>query len=214
MKIPVMSRAGTPLGREIELPDSIFAIEPHEHVLWLAAKVYQSNLRQGTHAHKNRALVSGGGKKPFRQKGTGRARQGTIRAPQMRGGGRVFGPVPHSYRLRLPLKVKRLAKVSALSAKVKLDSLFVVEDFTLEQVKTKEIATFFNALLASKNTNGKSILLLTSKYEPNLLRAVRNIPFARIKEATIANAYDILRSRYLVLQESAIPKLTEVLKRD
>lgn len=213
MKLPVMSRAGTPLGREIDLPDHIFAVQPHEHVLWLAAKVYQSNLRQGTHAHKNRALVSGGGKKPFRQKGTGRARQGTIRAPQMRGGGTVFGPMPHSYRLKLPLKVKRLAKISALSAKAQLDAMFVVEDFTVENAKTKEMATFFENLLATKNAKGKSVLFLTSKYDAQLLRAVRNIPYADIEEAMIANAYDILRKRYLVIQEGAIPKLAEGLSR-
>lgn len=214
MKYPVMSRNGTPTGREVELPDDIFAIEPNEHVLWLAAKVYQSNLRQGTHAHKTRSMVRGGGKKPFKQKGTGRARQGTIRAPQMRGGGTVFGPVPHSYRLTLPLKVRRLAKTCALSAKTKLDSLFVVEDFSIDSAKTKDMSKFFQSFLSTKNASGKRVILLTSQYDQNLLKAARNIPNAQIEEATIASPYDIMRNKYVILQEGAILKLTEILHRD
>ncbi len=216
MKVPVLNREGNSTGREVDLPDDIFGIVPNEHVLWLAAKVYQSNARQGTHAHKNRSEVRGGGRKPFKQKGTGRARQGTSRSPIMRGGGTVFGPEPHSYRLEMPLKVRRLAKKSALSAKAQDLKVIVVEDFTLGAPKTSDMAKIVDKLLPGKPEAGKpatSALLLTKGYEPNLLKSCRNIPRLHIEQATVASAFDILRSRVVILQEGAVAPLTEVLNR-
>ena len=216
MKLAVLSRNGEPTGREVELPDDVFGIEPNEHVLWLAAKIYQSNMRQGTHAHKTRAMVAGGGKKPFKQKGTGRARQGTSRSPIMRGGGTVFGPNPHTYRLDLPLKVRRLAKKSALSAKVRDAALLIVEDFHLSSPKTRDMVEIIDKVLPPKVEKGqpaKSALLLTTEYEPMMLKSTLNIPRLRIERATVASAFDILRSRFIILQESAVAPLAEVLNR-
>ncbi|MDK9700204.1 MAG: 50S ribosomal protein L4 [bacterium] len=216
MKVPVLNRNGDATGREIELPEDVFGIEPNEHVLWLAAKVYQSNMRQGTHAHKNRNEVRGGGRKPFKQKGTGRARQGTSRSPIMRGGGTIFGPEPHSYRLALPLKVRRLAKKSALSAKAKDARVMVVEDFTLTAPKTKDIVNFLDKVLPPKIEKGqpvKTALFLTNTNDSVLVKSALNVPRLQIEQAIVASAFDILRSRYIILQESAVAPLAEVLNR-
>lgn len=216
MKVPVLTREGNNTGREVELPDEIFNLEPNEHVLWLAAKVYQSNMRQGTHAHKTRSMVAGGGKKPFKQKGTGRARQGTTRAPHMRGGGTVFGPTPHSYRLELPLKVRRLAKKCALSVKNREQSMIVVEDFAMSTPKTKEVAQWFEKLVPAKREKTEAVktaILLTKNYDPNLRSAIRNHPRLRVEEATVASAFDIIHSRFVILQEGAVAPLAEVLRR-
>jgi len=216
VKVPVLNRDGVATGREVDLPDEVFGIVPNEHVLWLAAKVYQSNMRQGTHAHKNRSEVAGGGRKPFKQKGTGRARQGTIRSPIMRGGGTVFGPEPHSYRLELPLKVRRLAKKCALSAKVQDSAVVIVEDFSATSPKTKDYAKIVEKLVPANQGKGKPMataLLLTKSYDPNLLKSCRNIHRLHVEEAIIASAYDILHSKFIILQEGAVAPLTEVLNR-
>ena len=136
-KVSVLSQTGTSVG-DIELNDAIFGIEPNEAVLFEAVVQQRASLRQGNHKVKNRSEVAGGGRKPWRQKGTGRARQGSIRSPQWRGGGVVFGPTPRSYAYKLPRKVRRLALLSALSSKVREENLIVLDGLTFDAPKTKE----------------------------------------------------------------------------
>src|SRR5437868_9438461 len=139
MQIEVLKIDGEKTGRKVELPDDIFGVEPNQHIVYLAVKQYLAAQRQGTHKVKTRAEVHGASRKLHRQKGTGGSRKGNIRNPLYKGGGTVFGPKPHSYDIKLNRKVKDLAKISALSSKAKDNSIFVIEDITLEEPKTKQL---------------------------------------------------------------------------
>jgi large subunit ribosomal protein L4 len=207
MKINVLSEAGKKTNKSVELSDSIFKIEPHDHAIWLDVRAIRANQRQGTHATKGRTEVAGGGRKPFRQKGTGRARQGTIRAPQYKGGGTVFGPHPRSYTVGINKKVKLLARKSALSYKAKSDDVIVVEDFSYDEPKTKRIQDFLNALTLSD----KKVLLVTGKNEANMHYSARNLYNVQVRESVSFSTYDILNAEKLVIQESAAKKINEVL---
>ena len=200
MTIDVYKIDGSLAEEKINLSDDIFAIEPNDHAIYLDVKAYLANQRQGTHKAKERGEVSGGGKKPWRQKGRGGARAGTIRSPLWVGGGTIFGPRPRDYRQKLPKKVKQLARKSALSYKVKNNQLVVVEDFTFENPKTKEFLNVLNNL----KINGKKVLLLTTDYNSVVYKSGRNIPKIQILEASKASTYDILNNQILLLQKGAV----------
>jgi large subunit ribosomal protein L4 len=205
MKIDVLKADGSSTGRQIELSDEIFGMEPNSHAIYLSVKSYLSNQRQGTHKAKERGEVRGGGKKPWKQKGRGGARAGTSRSPLWVGGGTIFGPRPRDYREDLPKKVKRLARISAFSSKVKDEQLMVIEDFNFESPKTKDFVQILSAL----NAGGKKVLLLTNGNQSTIYRSGRNIPKVKVLEADKASTYDILNNQILVLQESAVNTITK-----
>lgn len=171
----------------------------HQGALYHAVRAYLSNQRQGTHSTKTRAEVSGGGKKPWRQKGTGRARQGTTRAAQWRGGGIVFGPKPRSYRVDLPRKVRRLAKQSALNARAQDGALYVIESMTFESPKTRQLVD----ILTKLGIQDKKVLVLTAEHRPEVFLSSRNLPRVHAVRYVNASAYEILWADALVIEEAA-----------
>ncbi|WP_042478632.1 50S ribosomal protein L4 [Bacillus ndiopicus] len=204
-KVSVLSQTGASVG-EIELNDAIFGIEPNEAVLFDAVIAQRASLRQGNHKVKNRSEVAGGGRKPWRQKGTGRARQGSIRSPQWRGGGIVFGPTPRSYSYKLPKKVRRLALKSALSAKVVEQNFLVLDALTLNAPKTKDFAAILKAL----EINSKA-LFVTAELDENVALSARNIPGVTVLTANGINVLDLLGHDKVVFTKAAVEKVEEVL---
>lgn len=190
---------------EIELNEAIFGIEPNTSAMHLMVVNYLANQRQGTHSTLTRAEVRGGGRKPWRQKGTGRARQGSIRSPQWYHGGIAFGPKPRSYGFSVNKKVKRLAMKSALSSKFAKEELVVVDNVSLDNIKTKEMVKVFDAL----NTKKKVLLVLADK-DDNVFKSVRNIEGAKTTLVNTINVYDILNCDTLILTKDAVLKLEEV----
>ena len=190
----------------VELNDAIWAVEPIENVVFDAVVMQRASLRQGTHAVKNRSAVSGGGRKPWRQKGTGRARQGSIRSPQWRGGGIVFGPTPRSYAYKLPKKVRRLAIKSVLSQKVLDGDLVVVDGLSFDAPKTK---AFLNVLDGLK-VNDKALVVLEDGNDV-AAKAARNLPNVKVVPAEGINVLDAVNYKKLILTQSALQKIEEVL---
>ncbi|TFH02893.1 MAG: 50S ribosomal protein L4 [Calditrichales bacterium] len=207
MKLKVLDITGKQTGRTVDLSDDVFGVAPHDHSIWLDVRAIRANGRQGTHKAKGRSEVSGGGKKPFRQKGTGRARQGTIRAPHHVGGGTVFGPEPRTYSLGVNRKVKQLARKSALSYKAKGENIVVVENFSFEEPKTKKVQEILKAL----NVAGEAVLLLTAANDANLNVSANNLYRVSVKESVTFSTYDVLRAGKVVVQEGAVAKINEVL---
>ena len=205
-KVTLFKQDGTTNG-EIELNSEIFGIEPNENAVFDAVIMQRASLRQGTHAVKNRSAVSGGGRKPWRQKGTGRARQGSIRSPQWRGGGIVFGPTPRSYSYKLPRKVRRLAIKSVLSQKVLDQKLVVVEALQFDAPKTKEFAQ----VLANLKVDTKVLVVVESSNEFAQL-AARNIPNVTIVDETQVTVLDVVNNDKLVLTQAALSKVEEGLQ--
>lgn len=205
MKVKVYSKEGKETGREIELADNIFGIEPNDHAVYLTVKSFQAAQRQGTHKAKERNEIARTTKKAFRQKGTGGARRGDMKSPLVRGGGRVFGPKPHTYDLKVNKKVKDLARKSALAYKVKDGNLLVVEDFTLSAPKTKE----FSAILNNLNLKATKSTFVTGQADKNTVLSARNIPSVCFTEARQLNIYDIMNCKKLVLSESAVKAIEE-----
>ena len=205
-KVTLFKQDGTTNG-EIELNSEIFGIEPNENVVFDAVIMQRASLRQGTHAVKNRSAVSGGGRKPWRQKGTGRARQGSIRSPQWRGGGIVFGPTPRSYSYKLPRKVRRLAIKSVLSQKVLDQKLVVVETLQFDAPKTKEFAQ----VLANLKVDTKVLVVVESSNEFAQL-AARNIPNVTVVDETQVTVLDVVNNDKLVLTQAALSKVEEGLQ--
>lgn len=205
MKLDILKKDGTSSGEQVELSDDIFGIEPNDHAIYLAVKSYLANQRQGTSKSKERGEVHGGGKKPWKQKGRGGARAGTTRSPLWVGGGTIFGPKPRDYRQDIPKKVRKLARKSALSYKVKDNQIMVVEDFNFEKPVTKD----FSKLLNDLKLKGKKVLVLTGSHNENIYKAGRNIEKLHILEADNASTYDILNNQILVLQKSAIEAITK-----
>ncbi|CUS76813.1 LSU ribosomal protein L4P [Candidatus Kryptonium thompsonii] len=203
MRLEVYKIDGTKSGEYVELRPDIFEIKPNDHAIYLAVKAYLANQRQGTHKTKTRGEVRGGGRKPWPQKHTGRARAGSIRSPLWVGGGTVFGPVPRDYSLDLPKKVKQLARKSALSYKAKDEQIIVVEDFTFEEPKTKKMVEILKAF----NLLNKKVLLLTASTDLNVYKSGRNIPGLNILEAYKASTYDILNNQMILIQKSAVEVL-------
>lgn len=204
-KVALLNQTGSNVG-EIELNDSVFGIEPNQHVLFEAVIMQRASLRQGTHKVKNRSEVAGGGRKPWRQKGTGRARQGSIRSPQWRGGGVVFGPTPRSYAYKLPKKVRRLAIKSALSSKVVDNSIVVLEDLALNAPKTKEMTSVLKGLSVEKKA-----LIVTADNNENVALSARNIPGVTVVTANGVNVLDVLNHDKLIMTKAAVQKVEEVL---
>ena len=207
MKVKVLSKDGNETGRELNLSDEVFGIEPNDHAVYLSVKAYLAAQRQGTHKSKERWEIARTTKKAFRQKGTGGARRGDMKSPLVRGGGRVFGPKPHSYDIKLNKKVKDLARKSALAYKVKDGNLVVVEDITLGASKTKD----FVAILKGLNLTNVKNVFVTSNGDKNTLLSARNIPSVNLVDAKLFNVYDIMNCKKLVLSEGAVTHLEETL---
>jgi large subunit ribosomal protein L4 len=204
-KVALYNQNGQNVG-EIELNDAVFGIEPNKHVLFEAVVMQRAAMRQGTSKVKNRSEVSGGGRKPWRQKGTGRARQGSIRSPQWRGGGTVFGPIPRSYSYKMPKKVRRLAIKSALSSKVQENNILVLEALAFEAPKTKEMV----AVLKNLSLDRKA-LIVTGDVNEAVALSARNIPGVTVVSATGLNVLDVLNHDKLVITKDAVEKVEEVL---
>lgn len=202
--VAVFNMSGQKTG-EMELNESVFGIEPNSNALHATVKNYLANHRQGTQSTKTRAEVRGGGIKPWRQKGTGRARQGSIRSPQWTHGGIALGPKPRSYNYRLNKKLKRLAMRSALSAKAAAGEIIVIDGLDLAEIKTKSFAAFLKAL----DVKGKS-LVVTPEVRPNVVRSAANIPGVRTMIASTLNVYEILGADNFIIDKSAVEKLQEV----
>ena len=202
--IKVLNMAGAEVGT-VELNDSIFGVEPNTAVVHEVVKNHLANCRQGTQSALTRAEVSGGGKKPWRQKGTGHARQGSTRAPQWTHGGIVFAPKPRSYSYVLNKKVKRLAMKSALSAKAAAGEIIVIDSIKMDSIKTKD----FCAFLAAVKADGKSLVVTPAKDEV-IVKSARNIPGVETSMANLINVYDILKAKYLVLDQNALAVIEEV----
>ena len=196
--------AGEQVG-EVQLSEAVFGIEPNKSVLHDSVKNYLANQRQGTQCNLTRAEVSGGGRKPWRQKGTGRARQGSTRAPQWTHGGIVFAPKPRDYSYTLNKKTRRLALKSALSAKASEQNIVVIDAIKMDAPKTKEFAAF----LAAVNATGKT-LVVTANPDVNVVKSGRNIPGCEVTFANLINVYDVLNAKKLVVDKAALQKIEEV----
>ncbi|QHM86797.1 50S ribosomal protein L4 [Bacillus velezensis] len=204
-KVALYNQNGSTAG-DIELNASVFGIEPNESVVFDAILMQRASLRQGSHKVKNRSEVRGGGRKPWRQKGTGRARQGSIRSPQWRGGGVVFGPTPRSYSYKLPKKVRRLAIKSVLSSKVNDNNIIVLEDLILDTVKTKEMAAVLKGLSVEKKA-----LIVTADANEAVSLSARNIPGVTVVQANGINVLDVVNHEKLLITKAAVEKVEEVL---
>lgn len=203
-KIDVYNLNGEVTG-QIELADAVFAVEPNQHVMHLIVKNQLANRRQGTSSTKTRSEVSGGGKRPWRQKGTGRARHGSTRSAQYVGGGIIFGPKPRDYSYTVPKKVRRLALKSALSTKVLEKKLVVVENFDLEEIKTKAFVASLKKLPVSE-----SVLVVSEAANEKLELSARNLPEVKTVRVNTLNVYDLLKYDALLASKAAIEKIQEV----
>lgn len=207
MKVEVLDINGKATGREIELSEGVFGIEPNEHAIYLDVKQHLANKRQGTHKAKERADIKGSTRKIKKQKGTGTARAGSIKSPIFRGGGRVFGPRPRDYSFKLNKKLKRLARASALSQKTASKELLVLEDFNFEAPKTKE----FMNVLENLNLKHKKSLFVFADANNNVYLSSRNLKRHNVVTSSELNTYRILNNDVLVLSESAIDSLQQIL---
>ena len=203
-KATVYNMAGQSVG-EVELSEAVFGVEPNEAVLHEVVKNHLANLRQGTQSALTRAEVSGGGKKSYRQKGTGRARQGSTRAVQWTHGGVAFAPKPRTYRYTVNKKVKRLALKSALSAKAAAGNVIVVDDLNMDAIKTKDFKAFLSAIGAERKA-----LVVTPEVRETIVKSARNIPGIQTTTAKILNVYDILNAQRFIVDKNALAVIEEV----
>lgn len=201
----LLDREGKNIG-QADLPESAFGIEPSSALVHQYMVFHRANKRQGTHKVKDRSEVSGGGRKPWRQKGTGRARVGTIRSPIWRHGGVTFGPEPRSHRKRMPRKMRRRALASILSSRAKDEQVFVLEDIDTKNHRTRELAN----LLLEAGIHGKKVLIVTTAPEPNLVKAGNNIPGVNVTFTGEMNAYQVLYSDSVILTKGALSKIEEL----
>ena len=206
MELVVHKVSGEATDRKVKLDDSIFGIEPNDHAIYLDAKHYMASQRQGTHDSKERSDVIGSTRKIKRQKGTGTARAGSIKNPMFRGGGRIFGPHPRDYSFKLNKKVKRLARKSALSYKAQENNILVVEDFKLENPKTKD----FNKILKGFDMNNKKTLIVIGSSDENIYLSSRNLQKVKVMRAEGINTYEILNANNIVFVESSLKTIVEV----
>lgn len=204
-KVALYNTSGAQIG-EVELSEAVFGITPNPHVVHDAVVMQRASLRAGTHKTKGRSEVRGGGRKPWRQKGTGRARQGSIRAPQWKGGGVVFGPTPRSYAYKLPKKVRRLAIKSVLSAKVADNELIVLDQLTMDAPKTKVFAEVLKNLKVERKA-----LIVAAEYDENVALSARNIPGVKFVAADGINVLDVVGHDKLIMTKDAVQKVEEVL---
>ncbi len=204
-KVTVLNQTGNNV-EEVDIANTVFGIEPNQDALYNVVKAHRAAKRQGTHKTKTRSERRGGGRKPWRQKGTGRARQGSIRSPQWVGGGVVFGPTPRDYTLSVNRKVRRLALKSALSLKVQEEKLVVLDGLALETAKTKNMVEVLNNL----QLEGRTLIVL-SEYAPEVVRAARNIPEVEVKTVSSASVYDVLNAETVLTTRDAVKNYEEVL---
>lgn len=209
MELEVKQTNGQSSGRKVTLNKEIFGVEPNDHAIWLDVKSIQANQRQGTHKSKQRNEVSGTTKKLKRQKGTGGARAGSMKSPVFVGGGRVFGPQPRDYSFKLNKKVKRLARVSALSYKAQDNNITILENVNFSAPKTKEVVS----LLKNLELTDKKVLLVTEQTNKNLFLSSRNLQRSKVVSASDINTYDILNAQNLVLTEGALPVIENILNK-
>ena len=207
MELKVLNTGGSETGEVVKLNESVFAAEVSEHAMYLDVKSIMANGRQGTHKVKNRSEVRGGGRKPYRQKGTGHARQGSSRSPLMVGGGSIFGPQPRNYGLRVNKKVKKLARRSALTSKAQNGGIVVVEDFVFDEIKTRQMAE----ILRNLGLESKKTLMLMPEHSENVIKSGRNIASLNVVVADKASTYDILDSQTVLVQKAALKKIEETL---
>ncbi|WP_026956447.1 50S ribosomal protein L4 [Algoriphagus vanfongensis] len=209
MELAVINQKGEDTGRKVQLSDEIFAIEPNDNAIYLDVKQYLANQRQGTHKSKERNEIAGSTKKIKKQKGTGGARAGSLKSPLFRGGGRVFGPRPRNYSFKLNKKVKQLARKSALSYKVKDNSLSVLENVSFDSPKTKAYLALLNGLALSD----KKTLLVLPEDNKNVYLSSRNLPKAKVVTVNDVNTYQLLHADHLVLCEGSVSKLETILSK-
>ncbi|GAB5537682.1 MAG: 50S ribosomal protein L4 [Rubricoccaceae bacterium] len=208
MKLPVYTPDGSEAGRQVELDDAVFGLEPNDHAIWLDVRAIQAHKRQGTHKTKERSEVSKSRRKLYRQKGTGNARAGDAKSPLRKGGGTIFGPRPHEYKLQVNRKTKQLARRSALAHKLNDGSVRVVEALQLDVPKTREVVTMLKG-----NTDGaRRVLVLTNDRDDVLYRSARNLQGVDVREAAQASTLDLLSAHAIVLQEGAVDALTSALR--
>ncbi|TSA23718.1 MAG: 50S ribosomal protein L4 [Bacteroidetes bacterium] len=208
MEVEVYNVTGAKTDRKVKLNDAVFGIEPNDHAIYLDVKQHMANRRQGTHATLEKSMLSGSTRKLHRQKGTGGSRKGSIKNPIFRGGARTFGPQPRDYNFKLNKKLKRLARISALSYKVKENGLTVVEDFTFDAPKTKQVVELLkNFQLEHLNT-----LLVTNGTDLNLVRSSRNLQQVRVVRATDLNTYEILHAARMLVMESSLPEIEKIIQ--
>ena len=203
-KVNVLNMSGEQI-EEIDLSEDIFGVEVNQHVVYEVVKNQLANKRQGTQSTKTRAEVRGGGRKPWRQKGTGRARQGSIRAPHFTGGGVVFAPKPRDYSYKVPKKVRRLALKSVLSSKVEMGEIIVVDKIDFDAPKTKEMANF----LANVKADKKALIVMDEK-NSNVIKSAKNIPNVHTALVNTVNVYDILKYNSFIITKEAVKKVEEV----
>jgi large subunit ribosomal protein L4 len=206
MEVKVYNISGKTTDKTVELSDSVFAIEPSEHSIYLDVKSILANKRQGTHKAKEVSELSGSTRKLYRQKGTGNARRGHIKSPLLRGGARTFGPRVRDYSFKLNKKVKKLARKSALSLKASNSNIFVLEDFNFENIKTKNFAE----LLTNLNLNNEKVLLILPEPNKNVSVSARNIPNTEVLLFNNFSTYDIMKAKKLVFMESSVKKIEEL----
>jgi large subunit ribosomal protein L4 len=206
MELIVYNIKGAKTPRKVSLDDAIFGIEPNDHAIYLDVKQYMANKRQGTHASLEKSMLSGSTRKLHKQKGTGGSRKGSIKSPLFRGGARIFGPQPRDYNFKLNKKLKRLARKSALSYKVKDNGLTVLEDFTFDTPKTKH----FTELLKNLQLTGKKTLLVMPTVDENVVLSSRNLKRVRVVKASDLNTYEILDATQLVITESSVKEIEKI----
>jgi large subunit ribosomal protein L4 len=205
MEVNVLNVSGKQTGAKVQLPDSVFGIEPNDHAIYLDVKQYLANQRQGTHKSKQRNEIAGSTRKLHKQKGTGGARAGSIKSPLFNGGGRVFGPQPRDYSFKLNKKLKSLARKSALSYKAQDSNVLVLEDFSFDTVKTKS----YIQLLADLNVTNEKTLLVLPAANNNVYLSSRNLKKTKVITADQLNTYDVLNAGKLILTSGAVKTLEE-----
>lgn len=210
MDLAILKYSGEKTGRNVNLSDTVFAVEPNDHAIYLDVKSYLANQRQGTHKSKQRNEISGSSKKIKKQKGTGGARAGNIKNPQFKGGGRVFGPQPRDYSFKLNKKVKDLARKSALTYKAKENAIAVLEDFNFDGPKTKQ----YTSLLSSLSLADKKTLLILPDVNKNIVLSGRNVQNTKITTANQINTYDVMNADNVILVESSIDKIVNLLSEE
>lgn len=207
MEAKVLDTKGKSTSSKVTLSDSIFAIEPNDHAIYLDVKQHLANKRQGTHKSKERAEITGSTKKIKKQKGTGTARAGSIKSPVFRGGGRAFGPRPRNYSFKLNTKLKRVARRSALSIKAKEEGIVVVDGLAFDTPKTKE----FKSVLSNLKLENEKVLLVLSKSNENVYKAARNMKNTKVVPADLLNTYDVLNAKKVVIAKDAVEVIEKIL---
>ncbi|NNF56698.1 MAG: 50S ribosomal protein L4 [Rhodothermaceae bacterium] len=208
MNLPVYSRDGSESGRSVELDEQVFGLEPNDHVIWLDVRAIQAHGRQGTHKTKERGEVAKSRRKLYRQKGTGHARAGDARSPLRKGGGTIFGPKPHEYRLSVNKKTRKLARRSALAHKLNADAVRFIEDFAFDAPKTRDMAD----ILQGHDLTDRKVLFLTADRDDTLYRSGRNLKKLSILPAAQASTLDLMHAQVVLVQEGALGPLTDALR--